>query len=172
MAVAQSLEHVGKAAWFKKTAIAGGILAALGFGVAKGDPIQHTMNAAQETLFGTDQVDNELLGTDLRFRDFISLPFNVGVKSTVAGILTPKDNVASMFSGRSFNSVPFNYLKVDQEQVARINRNAALSSYTKGGEPLGYSDYPNSTFPQRMTNRSWDSASGDIVLGSYNLRRG
>lgn len=171
MNVGEVVETVGKISLAKKTAIAGGLLAAFGYGVAKGDPVQHAINATQEAVFGTDQVDNMLLGTDLRFRDFFPGPLGFG-RTTALGLLYPKENVASMFSKRRLNGVPFNYLRANPDKVERLNRNAADASYDEDGRPVGYSQYPSSNFPQRMTNRTWDSASGDIVLGSYNLRRG
>jgi hypothetical protein len=214
---------LGKASRLKKTAIAGGLMAAVGYGAAREDPIQHTMNATQEAVFGTDQVDNILLGTDLTARNFVGVPFGMeptagkggatgallgggigavlgrgkvgkmigaGIGAGVGGLmggaagfvnsntgrlLFPRENPADMFSKRNFNSVPFNYRKANEQQVDRAYQSAAEYPFdTVGGnyEQRGYSQYATSTFPQRMTNRSWDSATGDIVLGSYNLRRG
>ena len=188
---------------------------AMGLGIARGDPIQHTMNSMQEAMFDTDQVDNMILGTDLAARNFVGLPFGFQFKagSSAAGgavlggglgavlgrgkagrfvggaigaglgaiaggvsgalnsdtgrILFPRDNPANMFSGRTFNKTPFNYLKEDEQQVAKMYENAAESNFENG-----YSRYPGSTYPQRMMSRQWNSATGDIVLGSYNLRRG
>lgn len=213
---------LGKSSKLKKTAIAGGLMAAVGYGAAQGDPIQHTMNATQEAIFDTDQIDNMVLGTDLRARNFVGLPFSQGAtakgggvagalvgggvgavlgrgkvgkmigagigagvggliggsagaigESGVQGLIQPKENVAGgPFSKRRLNTVPFSYNKVNQEQVDRINQTAAEYPFSPEGSPRGYSQNPGSSFPQRMTNRSWDSATGDIVLGSYNLRRG
>ena len=164
---------LGKSSKLKKTAMAGGLMAAVGYGAAQGDPIQHTMNATQEAIFDTDQVDNMILGTDLRARDFF--PGFMGMTS-VQGLIQPKENVAGgPFSKRRFNKTPFSYSQVKQEQVDKINQSAAEYPFdTVGGDnqQRGYSQNPGSSFPQRMTNRSWDSATGDIVLGSYNLRRG
>jgi hypothetical protein len=187
----------------------------MGLGVARGDPIQHTMNSMQEAMFDTDQVDNMILGTDLAARNFVGLPFGMQFKAgssaaggavlggglgavlgrgkagrlvggligagvgAVAGgalgalnsdtgrILFPRDNPADMFSGRTFNKTPFNYLKVDESQIANMYQNTAASNFENG-----YSRYPGSTYPQRMMGSQWNSATGDIVLGSYNLRRG
>ena len=165
---------IGKRSALKKTAIAGGLLAAVGAGVAQGDPIQHSMNAAQEVAFGTDQIDNMILGADLRFRDFFPNVAGIGPGRTNAlGLLNPKENAASMFSRRTFNKVPFNYSKINEEKNAQIAMQAAEYPFQEMGDEIrGYSQYAGSTFPQRSTTRSWDSASGDIVLGSYNLRRG
>lgn len=161
---------LGKSSKLKKTAIAGGLMAAVGYGVAQGDPIQHSMNATQEAIFGTDQIDNMILGTDLRARDFF--PGFMGMTS-VQGLIQPKENVAAgPFSKRRLNTVPFSYSKVNEEQVDKMNQSAAEYPFSPEGSPRGYSQNPGSSFPQRMTNRSWDSATGDIVLGSYNLRRG
>ena len=65
---------LGKASRLKETAIAGGLMAAVGYGAAREDPIQYSMNATQEAIFGTDQVDNMLLGTDLTARNFFGVP--------------------------------------------------------------------------------------------------
>ncbi len=161
---------LGKSSKLKKTAIAGGLMTAVGYGAAQGDPIQHTMNATQEAIFDTDQIDNMILGTDLRARDFF--PGFMGMTS-VQGLIQPKENVAGgPFSKRRFNTTPFSYNKVKKGQADGINQSAAEYPFSPEGSPRGYSQNQGSTFPQRMTNRSWDSATGDIVLGSYNLRRG
>jgi len=166
---------LGKSSKLKKTAIAGGLMAAVGYGAAQGDPIQHSMNATQEAIFGTDQIDNMVLGTDLRARDFFPIPLPLRGRTSVAGLIAPKENVAGgFFSKRRLNKTPFSYSKVDKEQVNKMNQSEAEYPFYDVGnnQQRGYSQNPGSTFPQRMTNRSWDSATGDIVLGSYNLRRG
>lgn len=218
---------LGKASGLKKTAIAGALMAAVGYGAAREDPIQYSMNATQEAVFGTDQVDNILLGTDLTARNFFGVPFGMeptagkgggtgallgggigavlgrgkagkmigaGIGAGVGGLmggaagfinsntgrlLFPRENPADMFSKRNFNSVPFNYRKVNEEKVNSAYQSSAEYPFDTVGKDeqgnkiqRGYSQYATSTFPQRMTNRSWDSATGDIVLGSYNLRRG
>lgn len=190
-------------------------IGAMGYGVAKGDPIQHTMNAMQESMFDTQDIDNMILGTDLSARNFVGLPFGFKFKtgSSAAGgavlgggigailgrgkggrllggaigaglgalvggaagfmnsdtgrILFPKDNPADMFSGRSFNKTPFNYLRIDEGQINKMYKNTAESNFENG-----YSRYPGSTYPQRMMSSQYSSATGDIVLGAYNLRRG
>jgi hypothetical protein len=205
----------------KKLGVAAGLMAAVGYGAAREDPVQYTMNAAQETLFGTDQIDNMALGTDLTARNFVGIPFGMeptagkgvgagallgggvgavlgrgklgkmvgagigaGIGGLVGGaagfansdigrVLRPRDNPANMFSGRSLNQTAFEYRKVDTTQSENILQSAADYPFFEEGDGIrGYSQYQNSTFPQRMTNRTWDSATGDIVLGSYNLRRG
>jgi len=211
---------LGKSSKLKKTAIAGGLMAAVGYGAAQGDPIQHSMNATQEAIFGTDQIDNMVLGTDLTARNFVGVPFGLepttnkggvagamlgggigavlgrgkagkmigaGIGAGVGGLmggaagfmnsntgrlLFPKENPADGDSSRGLNKTPFSYSKVNEEQVDKMNQSAAEYPFSPEGSPRGYSQNPGSSFPQRMTNRSWDSATGDIVLGSYNLRRG
>ena len=205
----------------KKFGVAAGLMAAVGYGAARQDPVQYTMNATQEAMFGTDQIDNMVLGTDLSARNFVGLPFGASINpgsSAVGGaalgggigavlgrgrigalaggaigagigaitggvagainsntgrVLFPRENVADMFSDRSLNKQAFEFRRADRLQAQGILENAA--EYPTFGEEdsgRGYSEYKNSTFPQRMTSRNWDSATGDIVLGSYNLRRG
>lgn len=207
---------------FKKLGIAAGLLAAAGVGAARQDPVQYTMNATQEAMFGTDQIDNMVLGTDVTARNFVGIPFDfkssvsggaaggavlgagiggvlgrgskiggllggtIGaglgsllggyagfVNSDVGRVLMPRENPANMFSRRSLNTSAFNFQKVDLDKAESILQNAAEYPYAESGDGIrGYSQMPGSTFPRRMATRSWDSASGDIVLGSYNLRRG
>ena len=201
----------------KKFGVAAGLMAAVGYGAARQDPVQYTMNATQEAMFGTDQIDNMVLGTDLSARNFVGIPLvsditpgssavggaalgavagaalgrgkigalaggaiGAGIGAITGGVagamnsnvgrtLFPRENVADMFSRRSLNTTPFEFRRADRLQAQGDLENAAEYPTFEG---RGYSEYANSTFPQRMTSRNWNSATGDIVLGSYNLRRG
>jgi|GEM_PF-4200285 len=206
---------VASSSKLKKFGVAAGLIAAAGYGAARQDPIQYTMNATQEAVFGTDQIDNMVLGTDLSARNFVGLPFGMeftpgssaaggavfgggigavlgrgkigalaggaigagigaiagaasgALNSNAGRVLFPRENVANMFSRKSLNTTAFEFRRADRMQAEGILENAAEYSTTRG-----YSEYENSIFPQRMTTRRWNSATGDIVLGSYNLRRG
>jgi len=87
--------------------------------------------------------------------------------SDTGRLLYPKDNPASFMSGRHLNTAPFRLSQVKRDSIEKGYMTEAANAYEQGS-----SRYPNSTFPQRMTSRQWDSATGDVVLGAYNLRRG
>ena len=82
-------------------------------------------------------------------------------------VLFPRDNPADMFSGRSINKTPFKLLSVDEDKI-----NKPYISKAKYNTENEYSNMPGSIYPQRLSSRQWDSATGDVVLGSYNLRHG
>jgi hypothetical protein len=162
----------------KAIGAAAGTATLLGIGAAQADPVHYGINAGFDAMFDSPDIDNMILGTDLRFRDFIpsvgaidpDTPFEriIGDEASNAmDILRPKDNPASIMSGRSINKQPFAYAQVDRNKINKSYKTAANTSYDQQS-----SRYPNSTFPQRMTSRQWDSATGDVVLGAYNLRRG
>jgi hypothetical protein len=82
-------------------------------------------------------------------------------------VLFPRDNPADMFSSRSINKTPYKLLSVDEDKI-----NKPYMSKAKYNTENEYSDMPGSIYPQRLSSRQWNSATGDVVLGSYNLRHG
>jgi len=175
-AVAGGAKSAAKSRAGKAIGVAAGTATLLGIGAAQADPVHYGINAGFDAMFDSPDIDNMILGTDLRFRDFIPSvgafepPFKriLGDEASNAmDVLRPKDNPASIMSGRSINKQALAYAQVDRNKINKSYKTEANTNYDQQS-----SRYPNSTFPQRMTSRQWDSATGDVVLGAYNLRRG
>lgn len=175
-AASRGVKGAAKSRAGKAIGVGAGAATLLGIGAAQADPIHYGINAGFDAMFDSPDIDNMILGTDLRFRDFIPSvgafepPFKriLGEEASNAmDVIRPKENPASIMSGRSINRQALAYAQVDRNKINKSYRTAAETSYEQQS-----SRYPNSTFPQRMTSRQWDSATGDVVLGAYNLRRG
>jgi hypothetical protein len=91
------------------------------------------------------------------------------LNSTEGRVLFPRDNPADMFSSRSINKTPYKLLSVDEDKINKPYINQAKYNSDIKNQ---YSNMPGSIYPQRLSSRQWDSATGDVVLGSYNLRHG
>lgn len=166
-----SLSKIGKSAGL---IFGAGAVFGAARGVAESDPLAYGINAGFDAFLGSPDIDNTILGSDLRFRDLAGFTNPLSGLGSVSqdfsrsmNYIRPRENPADMFSGRSINKTPFKLLNVDEDKI-----NKPYISKAKYNTENEYSNMPGSIYPQRLSSRQWDSATGDVVLGSYNLRHG
>ncbi len=138
-----------------RTALAASAIGGAGLvaGFASGNPINYAINSETDALYDDPNIDNNILGRDLRIRDFFPIGPNL-----MEGLTGNRMRL------RDINATTLGLASTDVSDVARrtaASNYTAQSSYRRG-----------SIYPTKQVRRSGAYATGDVVLGSYNLRHG
>lgn len=151
---------IGRKAFLSTTAaaLAGGSAAAIN----SMNPMQGAMNFSMQAVFDDPNVDNEILGRDLRFRDMFALPSFMQVPEVPI--------VSDIRRARQYLDSPVIRAGAFHEYKGRTNDQLAGNLIDRG---YSREFYPHSMVPYVPSVVKRDNlASGDMVFGQYNLRHG